>query len=152
MTVFLTGMHFAAPHRVDRWGPVFLAMPRMLRHLAAHPESGMLGHHLWFGRTTLLLSYWRSPQHLQAFARDANAPHLAPWRGFQALAVEGHVGVCHETYVASPGGCRIHLRRHAGGVRAGGRRGTGPGGPGDADGRAASAGSILTPPDGRRPG
>ncbi|MFC0358225.1 MULTISPECIES: DUF4188 domain-containing protein [Kytococcus] len=103
VTVFLIGMRVNSPLQVRRWGPVVMAMPRMLRYLSSTPEAGMLGHHQWFGRTTILLSYWRSPEHLQRFAADAEGPHLEPWRRFRALAQDGDVGVWHETYVAGPG-------------------------------------------------
>ena len=77
MTVFLIGM------RANRWWQlpkvlrVASAMPRMLRHLAAHPDAGMLGWQQWLGRTTLMVSYWRSPEHLQKFASDRDAPTWA---------------------------------------------------------------------------
>lgn len=48
-TVFLIGMRFNHWWRVDKWWPVFVAMPRMLRHLAGDPDSGLLGWHLWPG-------------------------------------------------------------------------------------------------------
>ncbi|MDR6868964.1 hypothetical protein J2Y69_003592 [Microbacterium resistens] len=99
VTVFLIGM------RANRWwqiGRVWRTASRMapmLRHLAAHPEAGMLGAHNWFGRTTILLSYWESPEHLQRFAADRDAPHLAAWREFMRTAQgSGSVGVWHETY------------------------------------------------------
>jgi hypothetical protein len=105
VTVFLIGM------RANRWWKagtvlrVASAMPRMLRHLQSHPEAGMLGWHQWLGRTTVLVSYWRSPEHLQRFAADRDAPHLAPWRDFmRAVAGTGDVGVWHETYQVPPGG------------------------------------------------
>ncbi len=76
----------------------------MLAHLARNPRVGMLGQHLWFGRTTLMLSYWRSPEHLQRFASDRDAPHLEPWRRFtRRIGGDGTVGIWHETYQASPG-------------------------------------------------
>lgn len=104
VTVFLIGMRFNRPHRVDAWWPVFTAMPRMLRHLAANPEVGMLGHHLWPGRTTLLLSYWRDAAALQAFAADSAAPHLQPWRDFtRRIGSNGTVGIWHETYLVPAG-------------------------------------------------
>lgn len=105
VTVFLVGMRFNQPWKVHRWLPVFLAMPRMLTHLERHPEAGLLGHHLWAGRTMLVVSYWRSPDHLQRFAADRDAPHLAAWRRFQRRAAAGGraVGVFHETYVSHPG-------------------------------------------------
>lgn len=62
----------------------------------------MLGVEAWFGRTTLLLSYWESPEHLQRFAADRYAPHLQPWRDFmRTLRGTGSVGIWHETYQVS---------------------------------------------------
>ena len=59
----------------------------------------MLGFHQWLGRTTVLVSYWESPEHLMRFASDREAPHLEPWRKFmKAVAGKGDVGVWHETY------------------------------------------------------
>jgi len=99
ITVFLIGM------RANRWwqvGRVWWAvskMPPMLRYLAQNPDVGLLGAHNWFGRTTLLLSYWQSPEQLQRFAADRDAPHLQPWRYFmRTLQGTGSVGVWHETY------------------------------------------------------
>lgn len=103
ITVFLIGMSVNNPLRVDRWGPVFGAMPGMLKHLAQDPTSGMLSYDLWALPSPLVLMYWESPEKLQAFAADADAPHLRAWRDFGRLAKEGHVGVWHETYVTSPG-------------------------------------------------
>ncbi|MDQ4489993.1 DUF4188 domain-containing protein [Sinomonas sp. ASV486] len=105
VTVFLIGM------RANRWWKlgtvmrVASAMPGMLRHLGENPDAGMLGCEGWFGRTTVLVSYWESPEHLQRFASDRDAPHLAPWRDFmRTVAGSGDVGVYHETYEVAPGG------------------------------------------------
>lgn len=102
--VFLIGMRFNRLWRVDRWWPVFVAMPRMLRHLAKDPELGLLGYHLWFGRTVLVLQYWRSTEHLVAFASDPHAPHAVAWRDFnRRVGAGGTVGIWHETYEVRQG-------------------------------------------------
>jgi hypothetical protein len=102
--VFLIGMRFNRWWRVDKWWPVFLAMPRMLRHLSADPESGLLGYHLWFGRVPLVVQYWRSIDDLVAFASDSQAPHAVAWREFnRRISAGGAVGVWHETYQVLPG-------------------------------------------------
>lgn len=99
VAVFLIGMRFNKLIKVRDWVPTALAMPRMLRHLASDPESGVLGVHSWFGRTTLLLSYWRSVEDIYRFASDSQAPHAAAWREFnRKVAGSGTVGVWHETY------------------------------------------------------
>src|SRR6478672_13084683 len=41
--VFLIGARINQPWNVPAWLPVFRAMPRMLRELAAQPELGLLG-------------------------------------------------------------------------------------------------------------
>ncbi|WP_068396809.1 DUF4188 domain-containing protein [Kribbia dieselivorans] len=99
VTVFLIGMRINHPHRVDLWAPVVAAMPLMQAYLRTHPQAGLLGYHQWFGRTTIMVSYWRSPEDLQAFASDPDLPHLAPWRRYARLRNSEAVGVWHETYV-----------------------------------------------------
>lgn len=104
VTVFLIGMRFNRPWRVDKWWPVFVAMPRMLRQLEADPGSGLLGWHLWPGRTVLVVQYWRSAAELVDFATDPSAPHAAAWQAFnRRVGGDGSVGVWHETYVVPPG-------------------------------------------------
>jgi hypothetical protein len=84
---------------VGKVAQVAAAMPRILRHLATDPSAGMLGFEQWFGRTTMLVSYWESPEHLRKFAADREAPHLEPWRRFmKELSGTGDVGIWHETY------------------------------------------------------
>jgi hypothetical protein len=97
--VFLIGMRFNKLWKIHKWFPVLLAMPRMLRELEAKPELGFLGYHLWVGRTTMVLQYWRSVEHLNAYAKDRNRAHLPAWAAFnRAIGKSGDVGVWHETY------------------------------------------------------
>ena len=64
--VFLIGMRVNKPWKLHKWLPVFLAMPKMLKELEAHPESGFLGH---TGLGRVIVQYWRSFEHLEAYAR-----------------------------------------------------------------------------------
>lgn len=99
VTVFLIGMRANRWWKLPRVLRVALAMPRMMAHLERTPSAGMLGAHQWLGRTSIMLSYWRSPEDLQRFAADREGPHLEPWRRFQkVMAGTGDVGVWHETY------------------------------------------------------
>ena len=41
--VFLIGMRINKPWKVHAWWPVLFAMPKMLEHLAQHPDKGLLG-------------------------------------------------------------------------------------------------------------
>ncbi len=104
ITVFLIGMRFNKPWQVRRWWDVFVAMPRMLDHLARNPDLGLLGSQMWVGRTVLLLQYWELPEHLRRFAAASDAPHLEPWRRYmQRIGASGDVGVFHQTYRTRPG-------------------------------------------------
>jgi hypothetical protein len=103
--VFLIGMRFNRPWLPHRWLPIAAAMPRMVRVLDEHPELGCLGHQQWFGRTTIMVQYWRDFDALDRFARDKDLPHLEPWRRFnRAIRASGDVGVWHETYRVPAGG------------------------------------------------
>jgi Monooxygenase af470-like len=103
--VFLIGMRFNAPLKVHKWWPVFVAMPKMLRVLAQHPELGCLGTQSWIGRTTVIVQYWRDFESLDRFARDKDLPHLEPWRQFnRRVRASGDVGIWHETFKVPAGG------------------------------------------------
>jgi hypothetical protein len=103
--VFLIGMRINALWKVHKWWPVAMAMPRLLKELQDRPELGMLGGEMWGGRTTILVQYWRSAEHLQAYAKSRESKHLPAWQAFnRAVGTSGDVGVWHETYVVAPGG------------------------------------------------
>jgi len=103
LVVFLIGMRVNRWWKVRQWLRTALAMPRMLRELGQHPELGLLGGEAWFGRTTILVSYWKSVDHLFAYAKLRNAEHLPAWRAFnQQIGSNGDVGIWHETYIVQP--------------------------------------------------
>jgi hypothetical protein len=102
--VFLIGMRVNRWWLPHKWLQVASAMPRMLRELGGHPEMGFLGGESWFGRTTILVSYWRSMDQLMAYAKNRAAEHLPAWRSFNKLVgTNGDVGIWHETYRVRPG-------------------------------------------------
>jgi hypothetical protein len=104
VVVFLIGMRVNRWWKVRQWLRTALAMPRMLRELAQHPELGMLGGESWFGRTTILVSYWKSVDHLFGYAKLRNAEHLPAWRAFNKhIGQNGDVGIWHETYIVQRG-------------------------------------------------
>jgi hypothetical protein len=99
VTVFLIGMRANRWWKVAKVSQAARAMPRMLQHLARDPDAGMLGFEQGFGRTSILVSYWESPEHLRKFAADRDAPHLEPWRRFmKEVSGTGDIGIWHETY------------------------------------------------------
>ena len=104
IVVFLIGARINKLWKVHKWLPVVLAMPRMLRELYANPDLGFLGAHAWFGRTTIMLQYWRSFEDLERYAKDRSREHLPAWAAFnRSLGGNGDVGIWHETYRVRPG-------------------------------------------------
>src|SRR5262245_1734634 len=102
--VFLIGMRVNRWWKVHKWMPVAAAMPRMLKELESHPELGFLGAEQWFGRTTIMVQYWRSMEALMGYARARTSEHLPAWRRFNKLVgTSGDVGIWHETYRVRPG-------------------------------------------------
>ena len=102
--VFMIGMRINNLLLAHKWWPVAMAMPRMARELAEKPELGFIHAEAWFGRTTIMVQYWRSLDQLLSYARNKDADHLPAWRAFnKAVGTNGSVGIWHETYVASPG-------------------------------------------------
>ena len=101
--VFLVGMRVNRWLRIWSWWPVFSAMPRMLRQIRKAPETGFLGARTyWSGRDFMVVQYWRSLEHLGAFARDPRFRHLTAWRDFNRKAAgTADVGIFHETYAVS---------------------------------------------------
>ena len=98
--VFIIGMRINKAWKVHKWLPVARAMGPMIAELSKHPDKGMLGvRFAWAGRTITLIQYWRSFEHLEQFARNADDPHLAAWRRFNAaVGTAGDVGIYHETF------------------------------------------------------
>ena len=83
--VFLIGMRINRLWRFWEWWPVFMAMPGMLRELYEHPELGFLGTEYFLSfsnRAPMLVQYWRSFEHLEAYARAQDQAHLPAWRNF----------------------------------------------------------------------
>jgi len=113
--VFLIGMRFNRLHRPDQWGPVFMAMPRMLAELygnqaaAARGEAEDLG---FLGARTLLggkgvtvVQYWRSVEDIYRYASAPDHEHRPAWTAFNVRVrkAQGVVGIWHETYAVPAG-------------------------------------------------
>jgi hypothetical protein len=52
----------------------------------------------------MVLQYWRSFEHLHAYASMRNAQHLPAWAAFnRSVGSDGTVGIWHETYEVAAG-------------------------------------------------
>jgi hypothetical protein len=97
--VFVIGMRVNKPWKIHRWLPVAKAMTIMMNELVKHPDKGLLGYRSMGFRTTTMIQYWKSFEHLERFAHDKDDPHLQAWRDFNAkVGVSDDLGVYHETY------------------------------------------------------
>jgi Domain of unknown function (DUF4188) len=76
-------------------------MKYMLDYLVAHPEKGLLAYEM--GIPTIV-QYWRSFEHLEAFAKDKDDPHLDVWRQYwRRVGRSGRTGIWHETFLVKAG-------------------------------------------------
>ena len=102
--VFIIGMRINKLWKLHKWIPVASAMGPMIKELMTHPDKGLLGMRQYFGRTTMMVQYWRTFEQLEAFSRDKDDPHLKAWRKFNdRVGSSGDVGVYHETYRVAAG-------------------------------------------------
>ena len=102
--VFLIGMRVNKLWRPDKWVPTAKAMVGMLKELySAGPESGFLGHQPL--STFNMAQYWRSFDHLEAYARAKDQAHWPAWVDFnrRMKSGRGDVGIWHETYLVPAG-------------------------------------------------
>ncbi|MBL8160706.1 MAG: DUF4188 domain-containing protein [Anaerolineae bacterium] len=105
--VFLIGMRINRFWQFKKWLPVVNAMPKMMQVLLSQPERGLLGSEsfmrIW-PLEIIMISYWRSFDDLEHFARSKDDPHLSAWQDYQRnIAADGTAGVWHETYLIEPG-------------------------------------------------
>ena len=100
--VFLIGMRVNKPWKLLTTVRIARAMSAMQKELRSTPELGCLHIENWNGRTTLSLQYWRSVEHLHAYARGDI--HLPAWREFnRRVRDSGDAGIWHETYQVKAG-------------------------------------------------
>jgi hypothetical protein len=77
------------------------SMNHMLKCLTEHPEKGLLGYEN-MGFT--VIQYWRSFEHLEAFAKNTDDPHLDVWRSYwRRVGKSTRAGIWHETYLVRAG-------------------------------------------------
>ena len=76
----------------------------MIKELEKLPseETGFLGHN---GIGFAMVQYWRSFDHLEAYARSQDHAHFPAWTAFNKRMknARGDVGIWHETYLVKAG-------------------------------------------------
>ena len=75
-------------------------MQAMLTYLTEHPEKGLLGYRMGF---PTIVQYWRSFEHLEAFAHDEELLHRDAWLRWYRRDPQGRTGIWHETYLVRSG-------------------------------------------------
>ena len=104
IVVFLIGMRINKLWKIHKWLPIALAMSKMLQELYQNPDMGFISQESWFGKTTLMVQYWKSFEHLEAYAKNKEGKHLPAWAAFnKKVSNNGDVGIWHETYVIKKG-------------------------------------------------
>ncbi len=101
--VFLIGARFEPTHPIRTFNDLGgrRGMKHMLDYLVAHPDKGLLGYQMGY---PTIVQYWRSFDHLEAFAKDTTDPHLAAWRNYwRRVGTSARSGIWHETYLVRAG-------------------------------------------------
>jgi hypothetical protein len=76
-------------------------MRHMLDYLVARPEKGLMAYEMGF---PTIVQYWRSFEHLEAFAKDKDDPHLDIWRQYwRRVGRSSRTGIWHETFLVKAG-------------------------------------------------
>lgn len=102
--VFLIGMRINRFWKLHKWLPVASAMPKMINELSNKPESGFLGFQIFGGIPPVMVQYWKSFEHVEAYAKDRDGIHYPAWKAFnQKIKSNGDVGIWHETYKVNAG-------------------------------------------------
>ena len=102
--VFLIGMRINKLWKIHKWFPLVMAMPKMISELYKNPDLGLISHEQWFGRTTIMVQYWKSFEQLENYAKSRTSNHLPAWSAFnKIIGCNGDVGIWHETYLSKKG-------------------------------------------------
>jgi hypothetical protein len=75
-------------------------MRAMLESLVADPAKGLLAYRMGF---PTIVQYWRSFEHLEAFARDPGDLHRPTWLEWFRRDPQGRTGIWHETFLVRAG-------------------------------------------------
>ena len=66
----------------------------VLNELGKMPDSDMLHYESWFGRTTIMIQYWRSFEALERYAKNTDLKHRPAWAEFnRKINSNGDVGI-----------------------------------------------------------
>jgi hypothetical protein len=102
--VFLIGARLNKPWQAIRsfrdLGGRQRGMQAMLKELTEQPEKGLLGYRMGF---PTIVQYWRSFDHLEAFARDVEDLHRPAWLDFYRRDTRGRSGIWHEAFLVRAG-------------------------------------------------
>jgi hypothetical protein len=103
--LFLIGVRINRLLAVKSWLPTVKAMRPMITELMQQPALGLLHARTHFGFPDIMLvQYWRSYAHLEAYAAAREHRHLPAWTQFnKAVGSNGDVGIWHESYLIDPG-------------------------------------------------
>ena len=146
--VFVIGMRINRLLAVRKWVPVARAMGPMIQELMANKDLGFLHAEVsvaW--REVRMIQYWRSFEHLHAYAAARDAKHLPAWSAFnRSVGADGTVGIWHETYEVAAGRYEcIYANMPRFGLAVAGRTCAGGGADADGEKQDGVAGVVAEP-------
>ena len=103
--VFLIGLRVNRLFAFNKWIPIARLMGPMIAELSKQPDSGFLhAETMLYWRGVALVQYWRSFEHLNAYAHHKGGLHLTAWAEFnRRVGNNGAVGIWHETFMVHAG-------------------------------------------------
>ncbi|MDQ1615211.1 MAG: hypothetical protein QOJ60_1150 [Actinomycetota bacterium] len=98
--VFIIGAKVRNPLRALKALPLLGQMNAMLKDLGHDESKGLLAHQRHGGPFGVIVTYWRSFDALEAFARDPQDRHAKVWRAWFRIAQHHNpsAGIWHETF------------------------------------------------------
>lgn len=103
--LFLIGMRIRRPWKLHKTIWTMRMMARMMRELESDPDLGLIHAERFASLTDLLMvQYWQSMAHLDAYANAADGAHRPAWAAFTSkVGYDGDIGIWHETYPVAEG-------------------------------------------------
>jgi hypothetical protein len=107
MCLFLVGMQCRSWKSMWKIPFILIRMRKIYGELLSNKDSGFLWGKFFTSnrpKTTLLLSYWKSSEHIERFISDKKfSHHQATKDYYKRLGQDPNIGIWHETYEINPG-------------------------------------------------
>lgn len=106
LCLFLVGLQCRSWKSLWKIPFITIRVSRMYKELQTNKDSGLLWGKFFTSKrpfTTLILTYWKSSEHIHRFVSDPKYSHIkSTIEYYQKFNRDPHIGVWHETYEITP--------------------------------------------------